>query len=122
VPKKLINDSVVMAYLYGLERGHEYAIQVTTAVTADGGLSSSTLSEARSWGKIQKEARYAMAWVEPSVSLPLLAGYVFGRHLTRKRRRLKIEWDGSVLKSLRPRERTHARDRSKAKRSRRGPR
>lgn len=100
VPKNYINDSIVMGYLYGLERGHDYAIQITTAVTADGGLSGSTLSEARSWGKIKRQARYAMAWVEPSVSLPLLAGYLFGRRLTAGRPRLKFEWDGFRLRSL----------------------
>lgn len=100
VPKNYINDSIVMGYIYGQERGHDYAIQVTTAVTQDGGLSSSTLSEARSWGKVQKKANYAMAWVEPSVSLPLLAGYIFGRQLTKKRPRLKFEWKSGNLKSL----------------------
>jgi deoxyhypusine synthase len=102
VPKNYINDSVVMSYLYGLERGHDYALQVTTAVSADGGLSGSTLSEARSWGKIRKAARYAMAWVEPSVSLPLLVGYVLGRDLTSNRRPLALEWDGCLLRSLGP--------------------
>ncbi len=100
VPKNYINDSVVMGYLYGLERGHDYAIQVTTAVTADGGLSSSTLREAQSWGKIDAQARFAMAWVEPSVSLPLLAGYVLGERLTAGRPRLKLEWKGFELKRL----------------------
>ncbi len=100
VPKNYINDSIVMGYIYGQERGHDYAIQITTAVTADGGLSSSTLSEARSWGKIQKKANYAMAWVEPSVSLPLLAGYVFGKNLTKGRPRLKLEWKKSTLQNL----------------------
>jgi len=100
VPKNYINDSIVMSYLYGMDRGHEYAIQVTTAVTADGGLSSSTLSEARSWGKIEEEARFAMAWVEPSVALPLLAGYVLGKRLTVGRPRLQLAWDGCELTSL----------------------
>jgi deoxyhypusine synthase len=100
VPKNYINDSIVMSYIYGRERGHAYAVQVTTAVTADGGLSSSTLSEARSWGKVEKKATYAMAWVEPSVALPLLAGYIFGKDLTRNRPRLKFEWDNNNLKSL----------------------
>ncbi len=100
VPKNYINDSIVMSYIYGFDRGHEYALQVTTAVTQDGGLSSSTLSEGRSWGKIAKKARYAMAWVEPSVSLPLLAGYIFGKELTKNRPRLKFEWNGDTLQSL----------------------
>jgi len=100
VPKNYINDSIVMGYIYGQERGHDYAIQITTAVTQDGGLSSSTLSEARSWGKVEKKANYAMAWVEPSVSLPLLAGYVFGKRLTKRRSRLKFTWEDGNLKSL----------------------
>jgi deoxyhypusine synthase len=100
VPKNYINDSIVMGYIYGLDRGHAYAIQVTTAVTADGGLSSSTLSEARSWGKIGKKANFAMAWVEPSVSLPLLTGYIFGKNLLRKRKRLRFTWEGDQLVSL----------------------
>ncbi|MCK4304125.1 MAG: deoxyhypusine synthase family protein [Candidatus Eisenbacteria sp.] len=102
VPKNYINDSVVMGYLYGQERGHDYALQVTTAVTADGGLSGSTLSEARSWGKIKSEAHYAMAWVEPSVSLPLLVGYVLGRNLTARRAELRYKWDGCLLRSVVP--------------------
>ena len=100
VPKNYINDSIVMSYIFGLERGHEYAIQVTTAVTADGGLSSSTLSEARSWGKIKKKAKVAMAWVEPSVALPLLAGYVLQRGLADGRARLRYDWDGEILRDV----------------------
>jgi deoxyhypusine synthase len=102
VPKNYINDSVVMSYIFNQDRGHDYALQVTTAVTADGGLSSSTLAEAQSWGKIAKRARFAMAWVEPSVALPLLALYLFDRHP--KRRHLALQWDGDVLAKLaRPR-------------------
>lgn len=100
VPKNYINDSIVMGYIFGLDRGHDYAIQVTTAVTQDGGLSGSTLGESRSWGKLKKEAKYAMAWVEPSVSLPLLTGYVLGKKLTRDRRRLRMKWEGEDLKWL----------------------
>jgi len=100
VPKNYINDSIVMSYIYGFDRGHDYALQVTTAVTQDGGLSSSTLSEAKSWGKINKKARSAMAWVEPSVSLPLLTGYILGKGLTKKRPRLKFTWEKDKLTCL----------------------
>jgi hypothetical protein len=41
-----------------------------------------------------------MAWVEPSVSLPLLAGYVLGRKLASGRPRLKAVWKGERLDSL----------------------
>lgn len=100
VPKNYINDSIVMSYIWGKERGHDYAIQVTTAVTQDGGLSSSTLSEAQSWGKIDKNAKFAMAWVEPSVALPLLAAYAFDKHPAPARPRLKFTWEGDTLKSM----------------------
>ena len=96
VPKNYINDSIVMSYIFGMDRGHDYAIQVTTAVTQDGGLSSSTLGEAQSWGKIAREARFAMAWVEPSVALPLLAGYLFERHPAPPRKRLRFKWAGEA--------------------------
>ena len=100
VPKNWINDSIVMSYIFGRETGHSYAIQVTTAVTQDGGLSGSTLAEARSWGKVKSDADFAMAWVEPSVSLPLLAGYVLGRKLAEERSRLKFSWKGERLVSM----------------------
>ena len=72
-------------------------------MTQDGGLSSSTLGEAQSWGKIEAGAKFAMAWVEPSVSLPLLAGYVFNRHPAPARKRLKFDWDGDELVSIKRR-------------------
>lgn len=100
VPKNYINDSIVMGYIFGLDRGHSYAIQVTTAVTADGGLSSSTLKEAQSWGKIRTDADCAMAWVEPSVALPLLAGYLFERYRAPARPRLKFHWKGDILAGM----------------------
>ena len=100
VPKNYINDSIVMSYIFGLERGHSYAIQLTTAVTADGGLSSSTLGEAQSWGKIRTDADFAMAWVEPSVALPLLAGYLFDRFSSLGRARLTFHWKGDILTKL----------------------
>jgi deoxyhypusine synthase len=100
VPKNYINDSVVMSYIFGQDRGHDFAMQCTTAVTADGGLSSSTLGEAQSWGKVKKDASIAMAWVEPSVALPLIAGYALQRGLAKDRPRLALEWDGEILRSL----------------------
>lgn len=97
VPKNYINDSVVMSQIFGVDRGHSYAIQVTTAVTSDGGLSSSTLGEAQSWGKIAGDADFAMAWIEPSVALPLLAAYLVDRHPAPARPRLRMKWEGDLL-------------------------
>ena len=41
-----------------------------------------------------------MAWVEPSVSLPLLAAYAFDRYPAPCRPRLRFTWEGDCLKSL----------------------
>lgn len=101
VPKNYINDSVVMGYLFGRETGgHKYAIQVTTDAPHWGGLSGSTLQEARSWGKVNKKASVAMAFVEPSVSLPLLAAYALQKKLYRNRSRIRFTWKGDLLEKL----------------------
>ena len=100
VPKNYINDSVVMAYIFNEEKGHSYALQLTADVPHWGGLSGSTLKEAMSWGKIQAKATTAMCFVEPSVSLPLLAGYALQRKLAAGRPPLKLEWDNDILRSL----------------------
>jgi deoxyhypusine synthase len=102
VPKNYINDSVVMSYIFNRkDRGHRYALQVTTAVVSDGGLSSSTLDEAQSWGKIKKRSDRAMAWVEPTVALPLLATAAIQEGLGASRARVDWEWDGQILKERR---------------------
>lgn len=101
VPKNYINDAIVTSYVFGRpDHGHRYALQVTTAVSADGGLSGSTLEEAESWGKVQHGATRAMAWVEPTVSLPLLATAAIEEELYKGRSRLRMAWDGQVLSSL----------------------
>lgn len=101
VPKNYINDSVVMSYIFGRETGgHKYAIQVTTDVPHWGGLSGSTLSEARSWGKVNKKASYAMAFVEPSVSLPLLTAYALEKKLYKNRSRIRFTWKEDVLEKI----------------------
>ena len=101
VPKNYINDSVVMGYIFGCDTGgHKYAIQLTTDVPHWGGLSGSTLSEARSWGKVNKQANYAMAFVEPSVSLPLLTAYALQKKLYANRPPLKLTWKDDVLEKI----------------------
>ena len=78
VPKNFINDAIVMAnFDYGAEvGGHKYAIQVSTAIPMDGGLSGSTLGEAIAWGKVKGDARKCMVFSEASIGLPLLYGYL----------------------------------------------
>jgi len=99
VPKNYINDSVVMAYIFGHDTGgHKYAIQVTTDAPHWGGLSGSTLHEGTSWGKINRKASRAMAFVEPSVSLPLIVGHALQKKLYRGRSRIRFRWSGDELK------------------------
>lgn len=101
VPKNYINDSVVMAYIFNTDTGgHRYAMQLTADNPHWGGLSGSTLSEATSWGKVNREATHAMAFVEPSVSLPLVAGYLLERQVGRERGRLQYTWEPPFLKGL----------------------
>ena len=101
VPKNYINDSVVMGYIFGLDTGgHKYAIQVTADAPHWGGLSGSTLSEARSWGKVNKKANYAMAFVEPSVSLPLLTAYALQKKLYQGRPPLRLTWKDDFLEKI----------------------
>lgn len=101
VPKNYINDSVVMGYIFGKDTGgHKYAIQVTTDVPHWGGLSGSTLSEARSWGKVNKQANYCMAFVEPSVSLPLIVGNALQKKLYEQRSRAQFHWNAEQLEKI----------------------
>ncbi|MBI2982090.1 MAG: deoxyhypusine synthase family protein [Deltaproteobacteria bacterium] len=101
VPKNYINDSVVMCYIFGRETGgHSYALQITTDVPHWGGLSGSTLEEATSWGKINPQSTRAMAFVEPSVALPLLVGYSLQRELAKNRKPLFIQWEKDKLITL----------------------
>ena len=101
VPKNYINDAVVSSYVLGQpDHGHRYALQVTTAVSADGGLSGSTLDEAESWGKVRHGASRAMAWLEPTVSLSLLATAAIQEELAKGRARLRMGWNGQILERL----------------------
>jgi deoxyhypusine synthase len=90
-----------MSYIFDKDTGgHKYAIQLTTDVPHWGGLSGSTLSEATSWGKVSKDATHQMAFVEPSVSLPLVAGYLMKKGIGRKRPRISFEWNAPRLNKI----------------------
>jgi deoxyhypusine synthase len=105
-PKNWINDGIVMAnYAFGREgEGHYYALQLTTDVPHWGGLSGSTLDEAQSWGKISRTATRAMAHVDASVGLPLLAGALWDRRKRwQPRVRLRFDWSGDEVRIRRTR-------------------
>jgi deoxyhypusine synthase len=77
VPKNFAQDIVVAADILGTEAPmHKYAIQITVADVRDGALSSSTLKEASSWGKVDTTFEQ-MVYSEATLALPLIAGYAF---------------------------------------------
>ena len=88
VPKNFAQDIVVAADILGVEAPmHKYAIQVTVADVRDGALSSSTLKEASSWGKVDTTFEQ-MVYSEATLALPLITGYAYHKqaHAARKGR------------------------------------
>lgn len=95
VPKNYINDAAVML---DYTQGHSYVFQITTDAPHWGGLTGSTLDEAKSWGKVSKKATRATAYVEATIGLSLVAASVLqSRKLRTNRSRLEFEWDEDEL-------------------------
>lgn len=89
VPKNFTQDIVVAADILGHDAPmHKYAIQVSIADVRDGALSSSTLKEASSWGKVDTTFEQ-MVFSEATIAVPLITGYAYhkggwqGRHARR---------------------------------------
>lgn len=77
VPKNFTQDIVVAAEVLGHDVPmHKYAIQVTVADVRDGALSSSTLKEASSWGKVDTVYEQ-MVYSEATLAVPLIAAYAY---------------------------------------------
>ncbi|MFX1328442.1 MAG: deoxyhypusine synthase family protein [Promethearchaeota archaeon] len=52
--------------------GYNYSVRIHTAMEYDGGLSGSTFSEARSWGKYSLESKHVSVWCDATIALPFL--------------------------------------------------
>jgi deoxyhypusine synthase len=86
VPKNFTQDIVVAAEILDADAPmHKYAIQITVADVRDGALSSSTLKEASSWGKVDVVFEQ-MVFSEITVALPLIAGYGYHKGGWKKRK------------------------------------
>jgi deoxyhypusine synthase len=86
VPKNFTQDIVVAADILGHDAPmHKYAIQVTIADVRDGALSSSTLKEASSWGKVDTVYEQ-MVFSEATLAVPLIAGYAYHKNAWRERK------------------------------------
>jgi deoxyhypusine synthase len=85
VPKNFTQDIVVCAEVLGEDAPmHKYAVQVTVADVRDGALSSSTLKEASSWGKVDTTFEQ-MVYSEATLAVPLIAGYGYHKRSFEKR-------------------------------------
>jgi deoxyhypusine synthase len=85
VPKNFAQDVVVAAEVLGHDVPmHKYAIQVTVADVRDGALSSSTLKEAHSWGKVDS-GQEQMVYSEATLAVPLIVGYAYHKGSWRQR-------------------------------------
>ena len=72
------------------EKGHDYFLQCTDARPDTGGLSGATPAEAVSWGKVDPDTLpdCVVAYVDSTISLPLLTAYCLSRLQARKLKRL----------------------------------
>ena len=86
VPKNFTQDIVVAADILKEDAPmHKYAVQITVADVRDGALSSSTLKEASSWGKVSTSSEQ-MVYSEATIALPLVAGYAYHRGAWKERK------------------------------------
>ncbi|RQD82047.1 MAG: deoxyhypusine synthase [Methanocalculus sp. MSAO_Arc1] len=74
VPKNFIFQSMLMT-----EMGFSYAVQLTGDRPDLGGLSGATLDEARSWGKVDADARAVTVYGDATITLPLIVAATLER-------------------------------------------
>ncbi len=60
-------------------RAYDYAVQLTMDPKQTGGLSGATLEEARSWGKLEKDAENVSVYADATITLPLVIAAVRDR-------------------------------------------
>ncbi|MDD1724378.1 MAG: deoxyhypusine synthase [Methanospirillum sp.] len=71
VPKNYILQSMLMT-----PRGFTYAVQLTGDRPDLGGLSGATLDEARSWGKVDEDAKTVTVYGDATITFPLIISAV----------------------------------------------
>jgi deoxyhypusine synthase len=79
--------------------GHRFALQIVTDVPHFGGASGSTLDEAKSWGKVARDAEQVTVHADATVATPLLVSALAstcGERLS-KRQRPQFDLAGRVL-------------------------
>jgi deoxyhypusine synthase len=99
-PKNFINQASVQAEFFDRRvGGHRFALQIVTDVPHFGGASGSTLDEAKSWGKVARDAEQVTVHADATIATPLLVSALAstcGERL-RTRRRPTFDPSGRVL-------------------------
>ena len=91
VPKNFTQDIVVAADILTENAPmHKYAVQITVADVRDGALSSSTLKEASSWGKVETTFEQ-MVYSEATIAMPLIAGYAYHKGAWKNRTKREFQ-------------------------------
>jgi deoxyhypusine synthase len=67
VPKNYVLQTMLVS-----PDAYDYAVQLTMDPSSTGGLSGATLDEARSWGKLEKDARNVSVYADATITLPLV--------------------------------------------------
>jgi deoxyhypusine synthase len=74
VPKNYVLQTMLVT-----PGAYDYAVQLTMDPPQTGGLSGATLDEARSWGKLEKEARNVSVYGDATITLPLVVAGALDR-------------------------------------------
>lgn len=91
VPKNFTQDIVVAADILTEDAPmHKYAVQITVADVRDGALSSSTLKEASSWGKVETTFEQ-MVYSEATLAMPLITGYAYHKGNWKERKPKELQ-------------------------------
>ena len=88
VPKNFLLQTALVAPARADGReGFDFAIQITTDTPENGSLSGATLEEAKSWGKIGRDAKAVTVYCDVTIALPVLFAAVQARSMNRGARR-----------------------------------
>jgi deoxyhypusine synthase len=75
VPKNYVLQTMLV-----VPGAYDYGVQLTMDPPQTGGLSGATLDEARSWGKLEADARNVSVYADATITLPLVVAAARERH------------------------------------------
>lgn len=76
---------ICIIILFSQRNGADYAVFLNTASEFDGSDAGARPDEAKSWGKIKKEATPVKIYAEASLIFPLLVGETFAKDFFNKK-------------------------------------